>query len=1059
MSTDNAKPDAASEAAVPKDPIITGSILWPTFLSVVALVLCGAWALYDEGFVRRPYKAIQKEWVEKVAPVAYRGLLPGAQKEVARLIATPEYQELKAASDAAQAAVAPTRAELADELSKAVTPRISVLAEPVKVARSEAAALTYRAQHARADGDRAKEQQYLAALKVVKERKVRLHFPGEDEPVEWDMGRMVAEFNRLKSLQGRIQGRMARIGAEADAAKARLDDFVKSRLRTADPEAVNTILAGLDEFIYEIKQIHVKTGTGPGEELVDRCETCHLGIRSPIALTLADVQGRREFVSHPQPELLQVHDPERFGCSPCHGGNGIALTSVEKAHGRYKHWLWPLHYPENREAGCVQCHQTDQYLDHAETLNRGRAVFFERGCWGCHAYKGFNPEAEELKNLAQADSRLAHRIRKLHLEIARQVEIAEDPASSAEQVEAAYAAAPPIRQALHLAETEHADVARRIAELDLEAKKVGPNLAEVTAKLRPEWLPSWLLDPRAFRHDTKMPRFRLDAEQAASIAAFLWQAADPKEVATPGEGDPERGQQLVISRGCLGCHRVETDEYGPIGNDFAADLSRMGEKASYPYLVSWLRDPRYHNKHGIMPNLRLSVEDAQDMASWLVTKRKEDAAYPDEAAALAVLTDKSRFAEGETLVKHLGCAGCHEIRGLEAEGPIGVELTQEGSKPLERLDFGTLTHVFKKKADPRHPGRKSQYDHKGFFENKLRNPAIWDDGRMFESWFDRTRMPAFWPRPAEEPALYASRRAEIEADIDAVTTFLLGSVEAAIPPALLHAPQGLARDLREGWWVVKKYNCQGCHQILPGEVPAIWKLPIYEDGAGFPGVPGANGRPPTLVGQGGRVDPAWFSNFLANPALSSDPGEIHRNGVRQGLLVRMPTYELSERERSRLVRFFIALGRLSETYVRPVTEKLRGSELDLARAVFTAGDCSNCHLLGGEASINPETTYAPSFQPLAARIRPGWIHKWVTEPNRVIPGTAMPALLSRQPDGRWIIDTQKVSEAARNRVGAGRMAMIAAYAGDHADLLVRYFASWDEEEADFHRRLRGTSPR
>ena len=24
-------------------------------------------------------------------------------------------------------------------------------------------------------------------------------------------------------------------------------------------------------------------------------------------------------VSHPQPELLQIHDPEKFGCSPCHG--------------------------------------------------------------------------------------------------------------------------------------------------------------------------------------------------------------------------------------------------------------------------------------------------------------------------------------------------------------------------------------------------------------------------------------------------------------------------------------------------------------------------------------------------------------------------------------------------------------------------------------------------------------------------------------------------------------------------------------------------------------------
>ena len=36
---------------------------------------------------------------------------------------------------------------------------------------------------------------------------------------------------------------------------------------------------------------------------------------------------------------------------------------------------------------------------------------------------------------------------------------------------------------------------------------------------------------------------------------------------------------------------------------------------------------------------------------------------------------------------NLGCAGCHEIAGLEDEGPISTELTKEGSKPLEQLDF------------------------------------------------------------------------------------------------------------------------------------------------------------------------------------------------------------------------------------------------------------------------------------------------------------------------------------------------------------------------------------
>ena len=43
--------------------------------------------------------------------------------------------------------------------------------------------------------------------------------------------------------------------------------------------------------------------------------------------------------------------------------------------------------------------------------------------------------------------------------------------------------------------------------------------------------------------------------------------------------------------------------------------------------------------------------------------------------------------EGKKWVRHYGCAGCHEISGFEDEGRIGTELTFEGSKPIERLDF------------------------------------------------------------------------------------------------------------------------------------------------------------------------------------------------------------------------------------------------------------------------------------------------------------------------------------------------------------------------------------
>jgi len=59
----------------------------------------------------------------------------------------------------------------------------------------------------------------------------------------------------------------------------------------------------------------------------------------------------RAFTSHPERDLLRIHDPDKFGCSPCHQARP-RHTSVEKAHGTYEHWLWPLFARGNMEAGC-----------------------------------------------------------------------------------------------------------------------------------------------------------------------------------------------------------------------------------------------------------------------------------------------------------------------------------------------------------------------------------------------------------------------------------------------------------------------------------------------------------------------------------------------------------------------------------------------------------------------------------------------------------------------------------------------------------------------------------
>ena len=236
----------------------------------------------------------------------------------------------------------------------------------------------------------------------------------------------------------------------------------------------------------------------------------------------------RAFVSHPNTELLQVHNPDRFGCSGCHWGNGRATTGEVKGHGRHKYWLWPLFERENIEAGCQQCHAKDRVTQGAETLNLGRDLFYERGCVGCHRYEGFDRETDALSGSRQTTTQLEDQIIGNEKQIRQDTEAANQAADDAEaQRLLAHAESLRVTNSLLAARNDQLNLQSKYLMQD--QKKIGPNLKDVRLKLRKEWVPVWLKDPQAFRPGTKMPtfwRFGVDQdgeEQIKAISAYLWQ--------------------------------------------------------------------------------------------------------------------------------------------------------------------------------------------------------------------------------------------------------------------------------------------------------------------------------------------------------------------------------------------------------------------------------------------------------------------------------------------------------------------------------------------------------
>ena len=170
----------------------------------------------------------------------------------------------------------------------------------------------------------------------------------------------------------------------------------------------------------------------------------------------------------------------------------------------------------------------------------------------------------------------------------------------------------------------------------------------------------------------------------------------------------------------------------------------------------------------VMPNLRLSWNEARDIASYLMTLKHADAAYP--SAAFLERSEAERRRPQEDLV--LWLRGLPRISGLEEEGRIGTELTIEGSKPLEQMDFA----LFVREAES-----EGWHNPKGFFEHKLAQPEMYDKG-MIKTEAEQLHMPDFF-----EPVSSKVTKGALELSPDAqhqvsqLTTFLLGSVSRNIP--------------------------------------------------------------------------------------------------------------------------------------------------------------------------------------------------------------------------------------------------------------------------------------
>lgn len=137
---------------------------------------------------------------------------------------------------------------------------------------------------------------------------------------------------------------------------------------------------------------------------VDRCATCHQGYDSIVNPALVNDFAEHPFAA-PANEIHKRHPPEKYGCTVCHEGQGLATTFKEAAHmsktpeqkaaWKEKHdwevtefWENPMNAGPLIYASCSKCHEAHPNVPGMDIVKKGKQVFFESGCIGCHQVNG-----------------------------------------------------------------------------------------------------------------------------------------------------------------------------------------------------------------------------------------------------------------------------------------------------------------------------------------------------------------------------------------------------------------------------------------------------------------------------------------------------------------------------------------------------------------------------------------------------------------------------------------------------------------------------------------------
>jgi mono/diheme cytochrome c family protein len=663
------------------------------------LVVVTLWSFWDDNFTRRPWKNYQANFYR----LDYRKAKAAYDEEDKKLKADPAYQELakkvKAAEDSLEKGELAKKKQALEREEKKATVRFGELDQGAKFIKSELEEAWYEYDHAVQQGRATKP--YEEKIRELNQKQAKL--APQVEAARQKREQLKEEIKKIETGVKDLKDQLAKMEAERDKWLTPIQNATIQLGPVSIYKIPNIRQIALNEFDRNTFDQPVAR--------VDRCQTCHLAINRP-----GFEKENQPFRTHPRREVLladHAHPPEKFGCTPCHEGQGPGVNGIKIAHGEVEFWEHPLLRKAKVQLSCSSCHLDVQSLEDAPLLAQGQRIFEQIGCTGCHLVKGYEDIPKIGPSLRRISAKVdpswmvrwienPHKFRprtrmpNFDFKEGEAVAIAAFLWSLSKEEGEKWLQEHPlpagyrggdnnlVTQGKNLVESIGCKGCHGFADGEFSTvvgkeKDLVPNLKDIASKVGPRWAYHWVKNPRDFFPATHMPSLRLTDSEALAITGYLMTLGSKSE---PIQGIQERladgknikrGESLVRKYGCFGCHDIQgMEKESRIGVELTTFGSKtleelfFGNHTDIPntwddWTYNKLKTPRTYateRVEQIMPQFNLTDDDIKALRILLAgfQDRKVPTRYRAGHSQRVV-----QVVEGRRLMHQYNCVGCHEI--------------------------------------------------------------------------------------------------------------------------------------------------------------------------------------------------------------------------------------------------------------------------------------------------------------------------------------------------------------------------------------------------------------